>query len=108
MAGVDELLEMPARRRPRHAEQLDRLGHRHPTGPVDVLDETLGAAGGAARIRVEIGSATNVETLERTNRRGEPDHLVGIEIEASDQVHESASGDAAWGRPQVVRDRRPP
>ena len=64
--------------------------------------------GSAARIRVEIGSATNVETLERTNRRGEADRLVVIEIEASERVHQSASGDAAWGRPHVVRDRRPP
>ena len=33
------------------------------------------------------------ETLDCTNRRGEPDHLVVIEVEASERVHESASGD---------------
>jgi hypothetical protein len=49
-------------------------------------------------IRVEIGSATNVETLESTDRRGEADNLVVIEIEASERVHQSASGDSAWGR----------
>ena len=43
--------------------------------------------GSAARIRVEIGFATNVEALERTNRRGEADHLVVIAIEASERVH---------------------
>jgi hypothetical protein len=31
--------------RPRHAEQLDRLGRRHPTGAVEVLNEPLGATG---------------------------------------------------------------
>ena len=63
MAGVDEVLEMPDRRRPRHAEQLDRFGRRHPTGPVDVLDEALGAAGergqdpGRDRVRHECRDA---------------------------------------------------
>jgi hypothetical protein len=45
IAGVDEVLKMPDRCRPRHAEQLDRVGRCHPTGPVDVLDVALGAAG---------------------------------------------------------------
>jgi ATP-dependent DNA helicase RecG len=34
-----------------------------------------------------------VETLDCTNRRGEADHLVVIEVEASERVHESAAGD---------------
>lgn len=33
------------------------------------------------------------ETLDCTNRRGESDHLVVVEVEASERVHESASGD---------------
>jgi hypothetical protein len=63
MAGVDGVLEMPDRRRPRHAEQLDRFGRRHPTGPVHVLDEALRAAGergqdpGRDRVRDECRDA---------------------------------------------------
>ena len=33
------------------------------------------------------------EIIACTNRRGEPDHLAVIEVEASERVHESASGD---------------
>jgi hypothetical protein len=72
MAGVDEVLEMPDRRRPRHAEQLARFGRGHPTGPVDVLDEALGSRGGA---RPGSGSRSGPPRMSRrlSVRTGEAD-----------------------------------